>query len=162
MLSLLAVGGAVSVLPEMHRSLVDVHGWMSGREFSDLFALAQAAPGPNVLVVSLFGWQVAGMAGALVTTVAMILPSSLLTYYADRMLWRRAGAAAWREILDNGLAPITVGLVAASGVVLASANINNLPAMACTVAAALVAWRTKVHPLWLIASGALAGLAGIV
>ena len=146
----------------MHRSLVDVHGWMSGREFSDLFALAQAAPGPNVLVVSLFGWQVAGMAGALVTTIAMILPSSLLTFSADRMLWRRAGAAAWREILDNGLAPITVGLVAASGVLLASANINNLPAMACTVAAALVAWRTKVHPLWLIAAGALAGIAGVV
>lgn len=161
-LSLLSVGGAVSVLPEMHRSLVDVHGWMSGREFSDLFALAQAAPGPNVLVVSLFGWQVAGMAGALVTTLAMILPSSFLTYYADRMLWRQAGAAAWREIFDNGLAPITVGLVAASGVLLASANINNLPAMACTVVAALVAWRTKVHPLWLIASGALVGLAGIV
>ena len=161
-LSLLSVGGAVSVLPEMHRSLVDVHGWMSGREFSDLFALAQAAPGPNVLVVSLFGWQVAGMAGALVTTIAMILPSSLLTFYADRMLWRRAGAAAWREILDNGLAPITVGLVAASGVLLASANINNLPAMACTVAVALVAWRTKVHPLWLIAAGALAGIAGVV
>lgn len=161
-LSLLSVGGAVSVLPEMHRSLVDVQGWMTSREFSDLFALAQAAPGPNVLVVSLFGWQAAGMAGALVTTLAMILPSSLLTYYADRMFWRRAGATECREILDNGLAPITVGLVAASGVLLASANLSNVPAMACTVAAALVAWRTKVHPLWLIAAGALAGVAGLV
>ncbi len=161
-LSLLSVGGAVSVLPEMHRSLVDVHGWITGREFSDLFALAQAAPGPNVLVVSLFGWQVAGIAGALVTTVAMILPSSLLTYYADRMLWRRAGAAAWREIVDNGLAPITIGLVLASGVLLAGANVSNGPAMVCTVAAALIAWRTKVHPLWLIASGALAGILGFV
>ncbi|MBS0337055.1 MAG: chromate transporter [Proteobacteria bacterium] len=162
MLSLLSVGGAVSVLPEMHRSLVDVHGWMSSREFSDLFALAQAAPGPNVLVVSLFGWQAAGMAGAVVTTLAMILPSSLLTYYADRLLWRRAGAAGWREIIDNGLAPITVGLVLASGVLLAGANISNIPAMACTAAAALIAWRTRVHPLWLIAAGALAGIAGIV
>lgn len=161
-LSLLSVGGAVSVLPEMHRSLVDVHGWMTSREFSDLFALAQAAPGPNVLVVSLFGWQAAGMAGAVVTTLAMILPSSLLTYYADRMLWRRAGAAAWRDVVDNGLAPITVGLVAASGVLLASANVSNIPAMACTAAAALIAWRTRVHPLWLIAAGALVGIAGVV
>ncbi len=161
-LSLLSVGGAVSVLPEMHRSLVDVHGWLTDREFSDLFALAQAAPGPNVLVVSLFGWQAAGMAGAMVTTVAMILPSSLLTYYADRLLWRGAGAAAWREIVDNGLAPITVGLVLASGVLLAGANMSNPTTTLLTLASILVAWRTKAHPLWLIAAGAFAGVAGFV
>ena len=123
--SLLSVGGAVSVLPEMHRTLVEVNGWMTDRQFSDLFALAQGAPGPNVLVVSLFGWQVAGLAGALTTTVAMILPSSLLTYYSDRFLWRSAGAAAWREVVDNGLAPVTVGLIGASGALLAGANMGN-------------------------------------
>lgn len=161
-LSLLSVGGASSVLPEMHRSLVEVHGWMTSREFAELYALAQASPGPNVLVVSLFGWQAAGLAGAAVTTLAMVLPSSLLTFYADRMLWRSAGAAVWREIIDNGLAPITVGLIAAAGVLLANANDRNAFAYAFTVATALIAWRTKVHPLWLIAAGALAGLAGIV
>lgn len=161
-ISLLSVGGGVAVLPEMHRALVDVNGWMTSREFSDLFALAQAAPGPNVLVVSLFGWQAAGMAGALVTTIAMVLPSSLLTYYADRLIWRGAGAAAWREIVDNALAPITVGLVAASGVLLAGANVGNTAALLCTVASTLIAWRTKVHPLWIVAAGALAGIAGLV
>ena len=160
-ISLLSVGGASSVLPEMHRSLVDVHGWMSSREFADLFALAQAAPGPNVLVVSLLGWKAAGLAGALVATVAMILPSSLLTFYADRA-WRGTAAAAWRDVIDNGLAPITVGLIAAGGATLAVASDSGLLAVLMTAASALIAWRTRLHPLWMIAAGALAGVAGIV
>ncbi len=160
MLSLLSVGGASSVLPEMHRSLVEVHGWMSSREFAELYALAQASPGPNVLVVSLFGWQAAGLAGALVTTAAMVLPSSVLTFYADRMLWRAAGAAAWRELIDNALAPVTVGLIAASGVLVATAGGVRVATLAVTAACALLTWRTKLHPLWLIAAGAGAGIAG--
>lgn len=161
-LSLLSVGGASAVLPEMHRSLVEVHGWMSNREFAELYALAQASPGPNVLVVSLFGWQAAGAAGAVVATLAMILPSSVLTFYADRYLWRSEGAAAWREIIDNGLAPITVGLIAASGAILASANAHHPLALCLTAATALISWRTKFHPLWLIFAGAAAGIAGVV
>jgi chromate transporter len=162
MLSLLSVGGASSVLPEMHRSLVEVQGWMTSREFAELYALAQASPGPNVLVVSLFGWQSAGLAGAIVTTVAMVLPSSVLTFYADRMLWRAPGAAAWRDIIDNALAPVTVGLIAASGVIVASANSSHVMALLLTAACALISWRTKFHPLWMIAAGALAGIAGLV
>ena len=162
MLSLLSVGGASSVLPEMHRSLVEVHGWMSSREFTELYALAQASPGPNVLVVSLFGWQAAGLAGAIVTTLAMVVPSSVLTFYADRMLWRAAGAAAWREIIDSALAPVTVGLIAASGVLVASANASHVTALLLTAACALISWRTKFHPLWMIAIGALAGIWGLL
>lgn len=161
-LSLLSVGGASSVLPEMHRSLVEVHGWMTSREFADLYSLAQASPGPNVLVVSLFGWQAAGLAGAIVTTLAMVVPSSVLTFYSDRLFWRAAGAADWREIIDNALAPVTVGLIAASGVLVASANTGHLLSLVLTAACALVSWRTKFHPLWLIAIGAIAGIAGIV
>jgi len=161
-LSLLSVGGASSVLPEMHRSLVEVQGWMTSREFAELYSLAQASPGPNVLVVSLFGWQSAGLAGAIVTTLAMVIPSSVLTFYADRLLWRAAGAAAWREIIDNALAPVTVGLIAASGVLVASANKSHLMALLLTAACALISWRTKFHPLWMIAAGAVAGIAGIV
>ena len=162
MLSLLSVGGASSVLPEMHRSLVEVHGWMTSTEFAELYALAQASPGPNVLVVSLFGWQAAGLAGAVVTTLAMVIPSSVLTFYADRLLWRSAGAAAWREIIDNALAPITVGLIAASGVLVASANASHVMSLLLTAACALISWRTKLHPLWMIAVGAAAGIAGLV
>ncbi len=162
MLSLLSVGGASSVLPEMHRSLVEVQGWMTSREFAELYSLAQASPGPNVLVVSLFGWQSAGLAGAVVTTLAMVIPSSVLTFYADRLLWRAAGAAMWREIIDNALAPVTVGLVAASGVLVASANVNHVLSLVLTAACAIISWRTKFHPLWMIAAGAVAGIAGIV
>jgi chromate transporter len=162
MLSLLSVGGASSVLPEMHRTLVEVQGWMTGREFAELYALAQASPGPNVLVVSLFGWQAAGLAGALVATLAMVAPSSVLTFYADRLLWRAPGAAAWREIIDNALAPVTVGLIAASGVLLAGANLEHVTALVLTAACAVISWRTRFHPLWLIAVGALAGIAGLV
>lgn len=161
-LSLLSVGGASSVLPEMHRSLVEVQGWMTSREFAELYSLAQASPGPNVLVVSLFGWQSAGLAGAIVTTLAMVIPSSVLTFYADRLLWRAAGAAVWREIIDNALAPVTVGLIAASGVLVASANKSHVMALLLTAACALISWRTKFHPLWMIAIGAVAGIAGIV
>lgn len=159
-LSLLSVGGAASVLPEMHRSLVEVHGWMTSREFAELFALAQAAPGPNVLVVSLLGMQAAGLSGALVTTLAMILPSSLLTFYADR-LWRGDGASALRDAIDNGLAPITVGLIAAGGLLLALPGAGNPIALLLTASSAVLAWRTRLHPLWLIAAGAIAGIAGL-
>lgn len=161
MLSLLSVGGAASVLPEMHRTLVDVNGWMTSREFAELFALAQAAPGPNVLVVSLLGMHAAGLSGALVTTLAMILPSSVLTFYADR-LWRGGRVSALREAVDNGLAPITVGLIAAGGVLLALPNSANLVAMLIIVVSALLVWRTRLHPLWLIGAGAAAGVAGLV
>jgi chromate transporter len=92
----------------------------------------------------------------------MVVPSSVLTFYADRMLWRAAGAAAWREIIDNALAPVTVGLIAASGVLVASANASHVTALLLTAACALISWRTKFHPLWMIAVGAAAGIAGLV
>lgn len=160
-LSLLSVGGGVSALPEMHRTMVEVHGWMTSAQFAQLYALAQAAPGPNMLVVTLLGWQTAGFAGALVTTGAMCLPSCTLTFWVDR-LWRSESAVAWRNVLDNGLAAITVGLIAASGVLLARAADINPAATGLTAAATVLTWRTQIHPLWLIAAGALAGIAGLV
>jgi len=183
-LSLLSVGGAASVLPEMHRNLVENYGWMSSEQFGQLYALAQAAPGPNVLVVSLLGWQSAGVAGALVTTLAMIGPSCALTYWVDRA-WRSGTAgtwAAWRSAVDDGLAPLTVGLLAAAGTLLAQAAARsvaqatpqealqatswavdlNVFAVVLTVAAMLISWRTRFHPLWMIAAGAAAGVAGLV
>jgi len=160
MLSLLTVGGATTMLPEMHRNLVEVQGWMSSEEFAQLFALAQAAPGPNVLVISVFGWKAAGVAGALVATVAMILPSCLLTYYADGFLRSPAGAV-WREAIDNALAPVAAGLLAAAGVLLARAADPGAVSIGLTVGAALLSWRTRLHPLWMIAVGAIAGVAGL-
>jgi chromate transporter len=110
-LSLVAFGGGNTTLPEMHRQVVDVHHWMTGADFAALYALAQAAPGPNLMVVPLIGWQVAGFAGLLVTTLAIFGPSSILAVLALR-LWRRFKDKPWRAAVQAGLVPISVGLVA--------------------------------------------------
>lgn len=161
LLSLVAIGGANSVLPEMHRLVVDLRGWVSSAQFSELFALAQAAPGPNVLVVSLIGWQVAGFAGALVTTLASCLPTCLLAFFATRWLELRRGAP-WLRCLQEGLAPITVGLVLASGYLVTLGAAHGPASLAITVVTVIAVFALSVHPLWWIAAGALAGLSGWV
>ena len=99
-LSLLAFGGTNSVLPEMQRQVVEVHPWISAQEFASLFALAQAAPGPNMLVVTLIGWRVAALPGALVTTLGVAGPSSVLTFVSFK-LWHRSRDAAWRKLVQR-------------------------------------------------------------
>ncbi|HWK43878.1 MAG TPA: chromate transporter [Stellaceae bacterium] len=154
-LSLVAVGGANSVIPEMQRQVVDVHGWMSSTDFADLYALARAAPGPNVLVVSLIGWHVAGLAGALVAMGAMCGPSSVLAY-GTMWVWDRFRTAPWRIAVQAGLVPVTVGLVLASGYLLTRAADPDWPSYALTAITAGVALKTRTNPLWLLlAAGAL-------
>ena len=116
-LSLLSFGGTNSVIPEMQRQVVQVHGWLTAGEFASLFALAQAAPGPNMLVVTLIGWRVAALPGALVTTLGVAGPSSVLTFFGYRM-WYRFRDAKWRRLVQRGLLPVTVGLLMASAALL--------------------------------------------
>jgi len=160
-LSLLAVGGAVTVLPEMHRSVVEVHGWMSGSQFADLFALAQASPGPNILVVSLIGWKVAGLAGALVATAAVCGPSCLLTFGVSQ-IWQRFRHAPWRLAVEAGLVPVTVGLMLAGGYLITLSADRSVVAFAITAVTAAVVLTTRIHPLWLFLAAGLLGLAGWV
>jgi chromate transporter len=160
-LSLLAVGGAITVLPEMHRSVVEVHGWMSGSEFAELFALAQAAPGPNVLVVSLIGWKVAGFAGAVVATAAMCGPSCVLTFAVSR-IWQRFHGTRWRAAVESGLVPVTVGLMLAGGYLITLSADHSWPAFAITALTAAVVLTTRIHPLWLFGAAGLFGLLGWV
>jgi chromate transporter len=157
--SLMAVGGAVTLIPEMHYYVVESHHWMTAQEFAALFAIAQAAPGPNVLVVSLIGWKVAGLAGALVATVGMCGPSSLLCYYVAR-LWQRFHASPWRRAIERGLAPLTIGLVAGSAMLMSEAANQHPSGWLLCAASTLLAWRTRINPLWLLAGGALLGLSG--
>src|SRR5579859_4612113 len=147
-LSLVAVGGANSVLPDIHRQVVTVHAWMSDAEFSNAFVLAQAVPGPNILVVSLIGWNVAGLPGALVALVAMCGPSSVLALAVERGL-RSARMARWRYRLRMGLGPLTIGLMLASGLLLARSADHAPVAVGLTVVTAVLLQRTKVHPLLL-------------
>jgi chromate transporter len=160
-LSLMAVGGAQAVLPEIQRSVVDVHGWMTAEQFSELYGLANASPGPNVVIVTLIGWQVAGIVGALVATAAICTPSCLLTFGVFR-LWRRFRGAHWTRAIEGGLAPVTVGLVLASGYLITRGSNDGWVAYALTAATVAAVLGTRLNPLWLIGAGALAGLLGVV
>jgi len=161
MFSLMAVGGANVLLPELHRHVVDLNGWMSSTEFASLYAIAQAAPGPNVLIVSLIGWKLRGIPGALVATIGMCGPSSVLTYGVS-LLWDRFKASPWRRAIEQGLAPITIGLVLGSGCLLARAADLTFAAYAVTAVTAVVAYRSRFNPLWLLAAGAALGLTGLL
>ena len=157
-LSVLAFGGGNTILPEMQRQVVEVHQWMTAVEFSSLFALGQAAPGPNLMVVTLVGWHVAGWQGMLVTTIAKFGPSSVLTMIALG-LWERFKEKSWRGVVQAGLFPMTAGLMSASAALITEASVHSWMLGAITAAAALLATLTRWHPLLLLLGGSLAGLA---
>jgi chromate transporter len=158
-LSLVAFGGANAVLPEVHRQAVDVHRWMSDQDFAALFALAQAAPGPNFLVSTLVGWKVAGMPGAVVATAGMCAPSCLLTFWVAKV-WDRYREREWRIAVGTGLAPVTVGFVAASAFVLVRGADRGWPLAVVTVASAALAGFTRLNPLWCLGLSGVLGAAG--
>jgi chromate transporter len=155
-ISMIAVGGGIAVVPEMNRLVVDVHGWMSDARFAQLFALAQAAPGPNVLVVGLIGWQVAGLSGMLVATAAMTVPSGLLAYAFSRLRRRLRGNARLR-LVEAGLVPIAVGLILASGLILGQLSASGWLAVALTLGSTIFVWRSDRSPLWVLGAGAILG-----
>lgn len=159
-LSLLAFGGTNTVIPEIHRQLVDATHCLSDTQFADLFAIAQAAPGPNTLIVTLIGWRVAGITGAAVATVAMCAPAALLTYAVSKV-WNRFRDTRWRSIIQRGLMPITVGMVAASAFILTRATAHNSSEFLAMAATALLTYTTKINPLWALGIAALLGLTGV-
>lgn len=161
LLSLFAVGGANAAIPEMHRLAVEVQGWMTDREFTDMFALAQLSPGPNVIIVTLIGYHVAGITGALVATTAMCGPTCLAAYYIGRV-WDRFRDAPWRMAIQTGVVPISVGLIAASALLLARAADKNLVAVGITAGTAAFAYFTRLNPLWMFAAAGLIGFLGLL
>lgn len=160
-LSLLSFGGANAVIPEIQRRVVEVHHWMTDADFAQLFALSQAAPGPNVLIVSLVGWKVAGVVGGVVALLAMSGPSSLLTYVVAHA-WERWRDAPWRIAIQRGLAPVTVGLVLSSGYILTRAADHSWGAYILTVATLLASLLTPLHPLLMLGVAAIVGALGFL
>lgn len=160
LLSLLAIGGALVVAPDMHRVMVTQMGLISDQQFTASIAIAQAAPGPNVLFVAVAGYQAAGLAGAAVTLFGMMLPSTTLAYAAAR--WSHA-RQHWRGVqaIKAGLAPVTISLLFSTGWILTGGGASG-SLMAVTLVAALLVWRTRIHLLWMIAGGAALGAAGLV
>ena len=157
MLSLMAIGGANATIPEIHRQVVDHLHWTTDAGFAELVAVAQAAPGPNVILVSLIGWQVAGPAGLAVATVAMNLPSSLLAFLAGRSLARLDQSHVVR-LAKRAFAPIAVALILAGGVVMARIADRTALTLAVTLGMTGLVFYTRVNPLWGIATAALAGI----
>ena len=161
LMSLFAVGGANSAVPEMHRVAVDVHHWLTDKQFADVFAISQLSPGPNVLIVTLIGYAVAGLGGALAATVAMCLPTALLAYGVSRFLGR-SSHSRWPAIIQAALVPLSIGLMAASGLVLGLASDRTWVAAAVTIGAAVLASLTRLNPLWLLAAGGCLGFIGLI
>lgn len=160
-LSLLAFGGGSSILPEMQRQVVQVHPWMTAGEFAALYALAQAAPGPTLLITTLIGWRMAGLGGAMVATLSVCAPASLLTFCTAH-LWYRFRDAPWRALVQRGLLPVTAGLIMASAAVLTHSTTTGWQTAALTVIATLVFLLTRLHPLIVLAAGAALGMLGLL
>lgn len=171
-LSLLAVGGAITTAPDMHRFLVEQQGWLSESQFNASIAIAQAAPGPNVLFVALMGWHVGLNAGGLwlavlgvtISMLGIMLPSTTLTYLASRWSHANRELRAVRAF-KQGMAPIVIALLIATGWILASAHgdpARDWPLWLTTIVSALIVWRTRLHLLWLLGAGALLGWFGLV
>jgi chromate transporter len=160
-LSLLSIGGANAVIPEIHLRAVEIEHWMTDADFTQLFALAQAAPGPNVLIVSLVGWKVAGISGAIVSMVAMCGPSSVFTYWFTHV-WDRFREAPLRIAIQRGIAAVTVGLVLAAGYVLTRTIDHSVASYVVTAAMFVFAMTTRLHPLWGLAAAAVLGAFGLV
>ena len=161
LLSLMAIGGVSSILPDMQRYVVEANHWLSDRQFADAYALGQAAPGPNMMFVTLVGWQLDGWAGAVVATLAIIFPPILLTLAVTRLNAHNPNAPLGRAI-RSGLGPIAIGLTLSSGWILARSADQDWRGTLLTLLTIALMLRTKLNPIWLIAAGALAGIAGIV
>ena len=156
-LSVLAFGGGNTILPEMQHQVVTVHQWMTAEQFSSLFAMAQAAPGPNMMIVPLVGWHVAGPAGLLVTSLAKFGPSSIITVYVLKF-WQRFKDHPLRARFEKALKPITVGLVLVSAWLIADASAQNALLILIVILTAILGMFKKVHPLWVMALGAGLGI----
>lgn len=156
-LSLVAIGGANAVVPDMHRQVVTVHGWMNDTTFANLFAIAKAAPGPNVMVVSLVGWHLAGILGLLVATIAMCGPSCLLSFIVAR-LRAKLNEAAWLKMAQRALVPIAIGLMLASGLVIAESAAANWLRIAISIGTLAIVFGTRRSPLWCLIGGAGLGM----
>ena len=163
LLSLLAVGGAITTASDMHRYVVVEHGWITDAQFNSSIAIAQAAPGPNMLFVAVIGWNVAGAAGAVATLVGTLLPSTLLVLAASRWAAQRRESRGVRAF-TTGMAPLTLGLLLATGWVLAEpfvrAPSQRWGALTLIGLTVVVMLRYKLSPLWLVALGAVVGALG--
>jgi chromate transporter len=159
-LSLVSIGGANAVLPEIRRQVVVVHGWMNDAVFANLFAISHAAPGPNIILVSLIGWQLAGLAGLLVATLAIMIPSCSLVWLAGRAV-NRWSDRRWIMLLKEGLVPVALGLILASGISMMRTADQDKLTVAISLATAGFVVFSRRNPLWAIGLGTGVNIAAL-
>jgi chromate transporter len=152
LLSILAIGGGTAVLPQMEEMTVQHFHWITAQQFRDIYSLGQVAPGPNMLMVMVIGYRLAGAAGAAMVGLAFFLPDCILTFFANR-LWERFSGSLWRTAIQRGLAPIAIGLMLSGTYAIARLSILNLQGFAIALATfAILSWR-RVNPAILIGAG---------
>ena len=169
-LSILSIGGGNTVLPEMHHKAVDDYHWLSDKQFADVFAISQAAPGPSILIVTMIGYkagigmtdnQFFGVLGAILATVAMMIPAGLLVYLVSRV-WEHAKNSPARKAIEKGFAPLTVGLILASGWIMSKAADHDWRAFLLTGICTAIFSTTKINPLFIVATAGFIGWMGWV
>jgi len=157
LLSLISFGGVPAALHDLRDFVVGTNGWLTDRDFANYFAVVQAIPGPNmILMMSFIGWKVGGLPTAIAGALATFGPSCALAFTGFR-LWERFRDARWQGVVRRGLAPVTIGLVIAGGYVMALAGGTGWTSLAVTLAAAVLLLVTRINPLWLLGSGAALG-----
>lgn len=168
-LSLMSIGGGNTVLPEMHMRAVNGYHWLTDGQFADIFSISQAAPGPSILIVSLVGYAaglqtagvLGGIIGGVVATVAMIVPAALLMYLVT-LSWKKAEKSKWRVAVEKGFAPLTVGLILATSLVMSRAADHDWRAYLLTAVATVIFVRTDTNPLIVVGAAAVVGYLGFV
>jgi len=168
-LSLLSIGGGNTVIPEMHLRAVRAHHWLTNHQFGDIFSISQAAPGPSILIVALVGYaagltvagDLAGILGGLIAAAAMVIPAATLVYVLT-LFWQKAQKSRLRHAVEKGLAPLTVGLILASWLVVSRAADHDWRAYLLTAVCTVIFLRTKTNPLIVVAAAGLIGYIGFV
>ncbi len=162
LVSSISFGGFPTVLPDVRNFVVVTHRWLTDQEFADFFAIAQSIPGPNmILMMSFVGWKVWGFPGAVASAFATFGPPCAI-YFAGYRLWDRFRAAPWQRIVRLGLVPVTMGIVVASGVVMARAADTGWRTAVLTIAAAAIMLATRLNPMWTLLAGAALGALGLL
>ena len=157
LLGILAVGGGTAVLPEMQRMTVSQFHWVTDKQFRDIYSLGQVAPGPNMLMVMVIGYRVAGYLGSAIVALAFFIPDCVLTLFANRM-WLRYSESPWRHAVQRAMAPISIGLMLSGTYAIARLSIHNLMSFAiAALTLSVLMWR-RINPLLLISAGGLAYL----
>jgi chromate transporter len=160
--SSISFGGFPTVLPDVRNFVVGTNRWMTNQEFANLFAMAQSIPGPNmILMMSFVGWKVWGFPGVLASAFATLGPPCAM-YFAGYRLWDRFRAAPWQQVVRVGMAPVIVGLVTASGTVMAHTADNSWQAVALTIATAAITLATRLNPMWMLLAGGILGGVGLL